>query len=51
MQNARGPIRSSLPVKESKKDVVQMPSESSLAQSRISDATLTELEDLFEEGY
>ena len=47
MQNAPGPIQSAIPVK---KNNVQMPSKSSYADARMSDAAMTEMEDLFEEG-
>lgn len=45
----RGPIQSAIPVKQNQP--VQMPSPTSSADaSRLGDASMTELEDMFEEG-
>ena len=46
----KGPIRSSIPVRQNTQSV-QMPSQASAADvSRLGDASMTELEDMFEEG-
>ena len=49
-KNQRGPIQSSIPVRQQDTQPVQMPSQSSADAARIGDAAMADLEDLFEEG-
>ena len=49
-KNQRGPIQSSIPVRQQDTQPVQMPSQSSADAARIGDAAMVDLEDLFEEG-
>lgn len=49
MMNRKGPIQSSIPIKQSQQPI-QMPSASSADVARLNSAAMNELEDMFEGG-